>query len=316
MSKLRIIFAGTPEFAVPCLNAVIASGHSIVGVWTQPDRPAGRGQKLTASAVKQRALEAGIPVNQPNSVKTLAAKKQIQDSAADLMIVVAYGLILPQSVLDMPKFGCWNVHGSILPRWRGAAPIQRAILAGDSETGVCLMQMQAGLDTGPVMLEKRTAIGANETAGHLHDRLAALGAEVITLGLKTLTKNHVLPAALPATPQSEIGLSYAHKIDKSEAQIDWNHSAQMIHNQVRAFSVWPIATANIAGEDVRIHAGEVVHSVDVAKPELNGEIIRANQAGIDVQCGDGAYRINRLQRQGGRVISAADFLNARQLLRR
>jgi methionyl-tRNA formyltransferase len=277
----------------------------VVAVYTQPDRPAGRGRGLTASPVKQAALELAIPVFQPETLKGPEARAQLRAHDADLMIVVAYGLILPKKVLEIPRHGCWNVHASLLPRWRGAAPIQRAIEAGDGETGVGLMQMEAGLDTGPVLLEKRIAIGENETGGSLHDRLAELGAQVLGEGLQQL-RDGTLPAA---QPQSIEGVTYAHKLDKAEAKLDWSLPAEVLARKVRAFNPWPVAEAQVAGERVRIHEAVAVQAATSAEP---GRVIAANKSGIDIACGEGALRLLRVQREGGKPVSAADYLNARR----
>lgn len=301
---MRIVFAGTPDFAVPSLRAAAMHGE-VVAVYTQPDRPAGRGRGLTASPVKQAALELAIPVFQPETLKGPEARAQLRAHDADLMIVVAYGLILPKKVLEIPRHGCWNVHASLLPRWRGAAPIQRAIEAGDGETGVGLMQMEAGLDTGPVLLEKRIAIGENETGGSLHDRLAELGAQVLGEGLQQL-RDGTLPAA---QPQSIEGVTYAHKLDKAEAKLDWSLPAEVLARKVRAFNPWPVAEAQVAGERVRIHEAVAVQAATSAEP---GRVIAANKSGIDIACGEGALRLLRVQREGGKPVSAADYLNARR----
>src|SRR6478752_8971362 len=247
--RLRLVFAGTPEFAVPCLEACLAAPVDVVAVYTQPDRPAGRGRKLTQSPVKLHALEANIPVEQPETLKAPDAQHRLADYAPDLMIVVAYGLILPKKVLAIPRLGCWNVHASLLPRWRGAAPIQRAIEAGDRDTGVCLMQMEKGLDTGPVLLAQRLPIGPDETGGQLHDRLAALGAQVLADGLG------LLRAGMRPVPQPQPadGVTYAHKLDKAEARLDWTQPAAALARKVRAFQPWPVAEAELAGERLRIH---------------------------------------------------------------
>ena len=302
---MRIVFAGTPEFAVPSLRAA-ARKAEIVAVYTQPDRPAGRGRDLQASPVKLAALELGFPVLQPDSLKSELSRDALRALQPDLMVVVAYGLLLPQAVLDIPEHGCWNVHASLLPRWRGAAPIQRAIEAGDSETGVCLMQMEKGLDTGPVLLSQRTPIGADETAGQLHDRLAELGAQVLSDGLGLLRAG-MKPVA---RPQPDAGATYARKLEKSEARLDWSQPAPVLARKVRAFHPWPVAEAALAGERVRIHAAE---AVDVAHDAAPGSVLQASRAGIDVACGEGALRITRLQREGGRALAAADYLNARPL---
>lgn len=304
---MRIVFAGTPEFAVPCLDAVLASAAECVAVYTQPDRPAGRGRQLQPSPVKQRALAAGLAVEQPESLKSPDVQAQLAQHRPDLMIVVAYGLILPRAVLAIPGHGCWNVHGSLLPRWRGAAPIQRALLAGDAETGVDLMQMEAGLDTGPVLLERRTPILATDTSATLHDRLAVLGAELLADGLTRLLRGD-LP---PAQPQAAEGVCYAHKLDKAEALLDWRASAAELDRKVRGYQPWPVAEAEIAGERVRIHAAE-----PVAGSGEPGTTIRGTRSRLVVACGDGALAILKLQRAGGRVIDAADYVNARPELKR
>ena len=241
---LRIVFAGTPEFSVPCLAACHASGAELVAVYSQPDRPAGRGRKLMPSAVKQAALDLGVPVEQPDSLRFAEAQQTLATYRPDLLVVVAYGLILPRKVLAIPRLGCWNVHASLLPRWRGAAPIQRAILAGDSETGVDLMQMEAGLDTGPVLLERRTPIARSDTGGSLHDRLSMLGADVLAEGLRRLRAGE----ALAATAQPADGATYAHKLDKAEARLDFSRPAIELERQVRAFDPWPVAEGELAGE--------------------------------------------------------------------
>jgi methionyl-tRNA formyltransferase len=305
---LRIVFAGTPEFSVPCLEACRRSGAEVVAVYTQPDRPAGRGRKLTPSPVKQAALAAGLAVEQPESLKSIEARQILADYRPDLMVVVAYGLILPRKVLAMPTLGCWNVHASLLPRWRGAAPIQRAILAGDSESGVDLMQMEAGLDTGPVLLQRRTPIARADTGGSLHDRLSALGAEVLLEGLRRILAGETLAA----TPQVEAGATYAHKLEKAEASLDFSRPAPLLERQVRAFDPWPVAEGEIAGEKLRIWAAEAVPAGHGHAP---GSVIATSRHGIELACGEGALRITALQRAGGKRISAADYLNARPELR-
>ncbi|WP_303636899.1 methionyl-tRNA formyltransferase [Stenotrophomonas tuberculopleuritidis] len=304
---MRIVFAGTPEFAVSSLRAA-ARHHEVVAVYTQPDRPAGRGRGLAPSPVKLEAVARGIPVYQPESLKDEAAQQQLRDLQPDLMVVVAYGLILPRAVLTIPTHGCWNVHASLLPRWRGAAPIQRAIQAGDERTGVCLMQMEAGLDTGPVLLHQELPIAATETGGQLHDRLAELGAQVLSDGLGLLRAG-IKPIA---RPQPEQGVTYAHKLDKAEARLDWALEAGALARTVRAFNPWPIAEAVLAGERVRIH-GAV--AVDVDHGQAPGTVLAAGREGIDIACGQGALRLRVLQREGGKAITAADYLNARRDLR-
>ena len=301
---MRIVFAGTPDFAVPCLRAAAQRGE-VVAAYTQPDRPAGRGRGLAASPVKLEAIARGIPVLQPESLRRRASQQALRELAPDLLVVVAYGLILPQVVLDIPRYGCWNVHASLLPRWRGAAPIQRAIQAGDAETGVCLMQMEAGLDTGPVLLEQRTPIGDTDTGGQLHDRLAEMGAQVLADGLGLLRAG-IRPVP---RPQPEQGASYAHKLDKAEARLDWSRPAEELARTVRAFNPWPVAEAQVAGERLRIHAAVALPLAHAAVP---GTLLAAGREGIDIACGQGALRLRVVQREGGRAITAAEWLNARR----
>ena len=304
---MRIVFAGTPDFAVPSLRAA-AQRNEVVAVYTQPDRPAGRGRELTPSPVKREALLRGIEVVQPENFKSVVSKAALRALEPDLMIVVAYGLILPQSVLDIPTYGCWNVHASLLPRWRGAAPIQRAIEAGDTQSGVCLMQMEKGLDTGPVLLSQALDIGVNETGGQLHDRLAALGAQVLSDGLG------LLRAGIRPVPksQSDVGVTYAHKLDKAEAKLDWSRPAIVLANKVRAFNPWPMAEAMVAGERLRLHGALAVDETHNVAP---GTLLRAGRDGLDLACGEGVLRIRVLQREGGKAITAADYLNGRPDLR-
>jgi methionyl-tRNA formyltransferase len=305
---LRLVFAGTPEFAVPCLEACRASGAEVVAVYTQPDRPAGRGRRLAPSPVKQAALAAGIAVEQPESLKSAETQQVLAACRPDLLVVVAYGLILPRKVLAIPRLGCWNVHASLLPRWRGAAPIQRAILAGDTESGVDLMQMEAGLDTGPVMLQRRTPIDRDDTGGTLHDRLSALGADVLAEGLRrTLAGERLI-----ATPQPEDGVSYAHKLEKAEAKLDFSRPASELERKVRAFDPWPVAEGAIAGEPLRIWSAQAIALDHRGVP---GSVLAAGRDGIDLACGDGALRVTALQRAGGKRIGAIDYLNARPELR-
>lgn len=300
---MRVVFAGTPEFAVPCLMATKA-GAEVVAVLTQPDRPAGRGRGVQMSPVKQAALQAGIAVHQPESLKQADAQSLLRALAPDVMVVVAYGQLLPQAVLDIPRHGCWNIHASLLPRWRGAAPIQRAIEAGDAQTGVCLMQMERGLDTGPVILQRALPIAPDDSAGRLHDRLAALGAELLAEGLARLSQGS-LP---PARAQPAEGVSYAHKLEKAEALLDWQQPAEVLARKVRAFHPWPVAEADIDGERLRIHQAEALPGTAAAPL---GHIVAAGREGIDVATGAGILRIGRLQKPGGKVIGALDFANAR-----
>jgi methionyl-tRNA formyltransferase len=305
-SRLRLVFAGTPEFALPCLQACLDAPVDVVAVYTQPDRPAGRGRQLLASPVKQRALAARVVVEQPETLKDDEARRRLKDYAADLLVVVAYGLILPRRVLALPRLGCWNVHASLLPRWRGAAPIQRAILAGDNESGVDLMQMEAGLDTGPILLERRTPIAPDETGGSLHDRLAALGANVLAEGLARVAQGE----SLRPLPQAEEGVTYAHKIDKAEARLDWDEAAIALERKVRAFNPWPIAEAVIHGERLRIWSARALPTRADAPP---GTVIGGARDVIDVATSDGVLRITQVQREGGRPVSARDWNNARRL---
>jgi len=311
--SLRVVFAGTPDFAVPHLAACRRDGVEIVAVYTQPDRPAGRGRKLTPSPVKQAAIDLGLAVEQPENFKEAAARDRLAAYAPDLIVVVAYGLILSRKVLAIPRLGCWNVHASLLPRWRGAAPIQRAILAGDAETGVCLMQMEAGLDTGPVLLRQALPIAPDDTGGSLHDKLAALGAALLGDALDRALRGEPMPAA----PQPEDGVTYAHKLDKAEARLDWNEAAAALARKVRAFDPWPVAEALVDGETLRVWRVQVRDSGlgtgDSAGP---GSIVAATREGIDIGCADGVLRLLEVQRAGGRRISAADYLNARPELKR
>jgi methionyl-tRNA formyltransferase len=306
MRNLRIVFAGTPEFARPALAALLASRHRVVGVLTQPDRPAGRGLELRASPVKQLALAHGIAVDQPVTLKTVEGRAQLGAWQPDLLVVVAYGLILPQAVLDLSPLGCLNIHGSLLPRWRGAAPIQRALLAGDAETGVAIMRLEAGLDTGPVYVERRLPIAGDATAGDVHDQLATLGAEAL---LETV--NALAAGTAVARPQPSEGVTYAHKIDKAEAAIDWMRSAEEIARQVRAFNPWPVAYTTLAGEPLKIHLATAAPDASrSAEPATPGQVLGANDLGLLVACGSGVLAIGKLQRAGKRPVSAREFANA------
>ena len=309
-TPLRLVFAGTPDFAVPHLAACRRAGVDVVAVYTQPDRPAGRGRALAGSPIKKAALAAGLAVEQPENFRSAAAVDALRAYAPDLLVVVAYGLILPKRVLAIPRHGCWNVHASLLPRWRGAAPIQRALLAGDGETGVCLMQMEAGLDTGPVLLREALPIRADDTGGSLHDRLAELGARVLARGLDRLVRGE----ALPATPQPDTGVSYAHKLDKAEARLDWQRPAAELERRVRAFDPWPVAEAALDAEVLRVWRALALPGAAAAAPP--GAIVAAGRDGIDVACGDGVLRLIEVQRAGGRRMPAADYLNARPALAR
>ena len=309
-SPLRVVFAGTPEFAVPCLDACVQPGIEIAAVYTQPDRPAGRGRKLAASPVKEFALAHGWRVDQPENFRSPEARQALASHAPDLMVVVAYGLILSQKVLDIPRFGCWNVHASLLPRWRGAAPIQRAVLAGDARSGVCLMQMEKGLDTGPVIDCVELDDISRETGGSLHDRLSACGAQVLARQLAQLVATRARPAS---RAQPEDGVEYAHKLDKAEALVDWRNAAAAIERKVRAFNPWPVAEADVAGERLRIWAADALPGSASATP---GSVVAASRDGLDIATGDGLLRIRELQRAGGRRMAVLDYLNARPDLRR
>jgi len=295
---MRLVFAGTPEFAVPALEALATAGHAIAAVLTQPDRPAGRGLGASASPVKQAAQRHGFMVLQPATLKDAAVQARLAELAPDAMIVAAYGLILPQAVLDIPRRGALNIHASLLPRWRGAAPIERALLAGDPVTGVCIMRMDAGLDTGPVLLRDALPITPQDTAGTLHDKLAALGARLLVAALDGLASGTLRP-----TPQSTEGVTYAAKIEKHETRLDWSRSAAEAERQVRAFNPVPGAGARAGGAELKIWRAEVV-----AARGAPGTVVAAGADGIVVACGDGALRLEELQRAGGRRLPAAAFL--------
>lgn len=305
---LRLIFAGTPDFAATHLRALLAGPHQVIAVYTQPDRPAGRGKKLHASPVKEVALSAGIPVLQPATLRNAEAQAELAALAADVMVVVAYGLILPQAVLDAPRLGCINVHASLLPRWRGAAPIQRAIEAGDRETGITIMQMDAGLDTGAMLAETRLAIAPGTSAALLHDQLAELGPPMLLQVLDAL------PAYREAaTTQNDTGATYAHKIDKSEGALDWNRTAAELARAVAAFNPFPVCYGTLAGERVRIWAADAENPA--AAGTVNpGTILSADRDGILVACGEGALCIRQLQLPGGKALPPAELLNARSAL--
>ncbi len=301
--QLRIVFAGTPDFSVPPLRALLVSGHAVVAAYTQPDRPAGRGRKVSASPVKQVALEHGIPVLQPVNFKAQADVEALEAVQADLMVVVAYGLLLPQRVLDAPRLGCVNIHASLLPRWRGAAPIQRAILAGDAETGITMMQMEAGLDTGPMLHVHRLPIAPDETGGSLHDRLSVLGAEALLEVLPRIADGTATPQR-----QDDALATYAKKLLKDEARIDWTRPAVDIERQIRAFNPWPVAETLYAGEPLRIWRARAL--VGSGGP---GAVVGSGREGIDVGTGEGVLRILSLQLPGKRPTDARDFLNAHDL---
>ncbi|RRQ21836.1 methionyl-tRNA formyltransferase [Thiohalobacter thiocyanaticus] len=303
---MRLVFAGTPEFSVPPLQTLIDSDHEVVAVYTQPDRPAGRGRRLQAGPVKALALDHGLPVEQPTRLKPPAALDRLRDYAPELMVVVAYGLLLPRAVLDIPTRGCVNIHASLLPRWRGAAPIQRAIEAGDTETGITLMQMDAGLDTGPMLARATTPISDTDTAADLHDRLAGLGARLLGEQLEAILAGRIQPQ-----PQDEAGASYATKLHKSEASIDWNRPAPRLLRQVNAFNPWPVAQTAFGDRTLRIWRAACLQTD--GRHGDPGSILAAGRDGVDVACGAGVLRLLEVQLPGGRRIPAGDFSHAQAL---
>lgn len=302
---LKVIFAGTPEFAARHLKALIDSQHhQVVAVYSQPDRPAGRGRKLTASPVKAVALEAGLPVYQPTSFKEPGALEQLAALEADIMVVVAYGLLLPQSVLDTPRLGCINVHASLLPRWRGAAPIHRALLAGDERTGVTIMQMDKGLDTGDMLLKAECTIEQSDTSASLHDKLIELGCPALVEALNGLEVGTLKPER-----QDDALATYAHKLVKTEGEIDWQQSATAIHRQIRGLTPWPGAYTEWQGQTVRIHQAKALAATS---PKTPGSLVALKPEGIEVATGDGLLSIEQLQLPGKKAMPAADVLNARR----
>ncbi|PCJ32571.1 MAG: methionyl-tRNA formyltransferase [Gammaproteobacteria bacterium] len=303
---MRIIFAGTPDFAAETLKALLTTEHEICAVYTQPDRPSGRGRKLTASPVKQLALDHAIPVEQPVNFKEESSKERLAKYNADLMIVVAYGLLLPQDVLDTPTHGCINIHASLLPRWRGAAPIQRAILAGDTQTGVCIMQMEAGLDTGPVLAQESCPIHIDDTTQVLHDRLAVLGAATLLSSLPQLAQ-----LQQNAQVQDDSQTTYAKKMQKAEAIIDWQLSAAEIVRQVNGFNPWPVAQTLWQEKVFRIWSA---HAIEQNHNANSGDIIAVSRDGIDVATGAGVLRLQQIQIPGKRAMAVSDFLNANALV--
>jgi len=305
-SSLRILFAGTPDFAALHLKSLIDSKHSLVGVYTQPDRPAGRGKKLTASPVKQLALKAKLPLYQPASLKGADEQQQLAKLQADVMVVVAYGLILPQAVLDMPRLGCLNVHASLLPRWRGAAPIQRAIEAGDQQSGITIMQMDAGLDTGDMLASASCPIRGDTTAASLHDELAALGTPLLLQVLSGLQTHQQ-----GARQQDDSLATYASKIQKQEAEIDWQQDALTLDRRIRAFNPFPVCFSTLGGERVKLWQAQPVAG-EAADQGRAGTIISAGRDGIAVSCGSGGLNILKLQLPGGKPLSAEQVLNARR----
>lgn len=308
---MRLAFAGTPEFAATALQALLAAGHAVALVLTQPDRPAGRGLKLLPAPVKALALQHGLALAQPRSLRldgrfpdeAAAARAQLQAAGIDAMVVAAYGLILPQWVLDLPPRGCLNIHASLLPRWRGAAPIHRAIEAGDHDTGITIMQMDAGLDTGDMLLAQRLPIDPDESTAQLHDRLAALGAALAVDALARLDQ-------LPRTPQPGEGITYAHKIDKAEAAIDWSAPAAVIERRARAFDPFPGSSFRLGDEVIKLWRARLAPTLTGARP---GEVLAADGGALQVACGEGALDLLQLQWPGGRRVDAARFLQARPL---
>ena len=295
---MRVIFAGTPDFAASALAALIEAGHEILVVLTQPDRPKGRGMKLTPSPVKTLALQHNLPVWQPENLKDVSIQQQLRDLQADVMVVAAYGLLLPAAVLSIPEHGCLNIHASLLPRWRGAAPIQRAIEAGDVESGVCIMQMDVGLDTGDVLLSRNTPITDDTTAAQLHDALAVIGAEVIVEALAKLPE-------LIAVSQPEAGVTYAQKLSKADAEIDWALGAKQIHNKIRALNPVPGAWSSLNGQVIKVWASSVV---EMSSTAVEGSIVVADKQGIAVQTGEGVVLITELQASGSKRMAAVAFV--------
>lgn len=345
MKALRVAFAGTPEFAVPALEALLGSGHTVVGVLTQPDRPAGRGRQLTASPVKVAAVRHGLPLSQPQTLKSPEGRADLEAWHADVLVVVAYGLILPKAALELPRFGCVNIHASLLPRWRGAAPIQRAILEGDARTGITIMRMDAGLDTGPMLLQRPTPIEPDETAGSLHDRLAALGAAALLESLLKISEDQS-----KSTPQPSEGVTYAAKIEKKEALIDWSRPAVQIARQVRAFNPSPIAETRLRSEQLRVYRARALPFCTAAaspatapadpaprayptppavptppatftppaasRAPASGEIVAITDEGIVVACGTGQLVLTEVQRPGKRPVAARDLSHSIPLMGR
>ena len=304
--KLRIIYAGTPDFSVPALQALIDSEHDVVAVYTQPDRRAGRGRKLRIGPVKHVALAHNIPVEQPVTLKDTEIQQRLHDYRPDIMVVAAYSLLLPQRVLDIPTYGCFNIHASLLPRWRGAAPLQRAIQAGDTHTGVTIMQMAAGLDTGDMLHKTTLAITENEGGESIHDKLSIEGAKALMYVIKQLVSHQLVPEV-----QDNKLSTYAHKLQKSEGEIDWTKPATEIDCLIRAFDAWPTAYTAYLGKPLKCLASSVQ---DYTGSAVAGTVINESNAGIDIATGDGAVRISRLQMPGGKKLAAHDFLNARSLL--
>jgi methionyl-tRNA formyltransferase len=313
---LRVAFAGTPEFAVPALRALAGSSHSLVGVLTQPDRPAGRGRELKKSPVKQIALELGLPLAQPAQLKSAGERAALVQWASDVLVVVAYGLLLPPAALAVPRLGCLNIHASLLPRWRGAAPIQRAILAGDAQTGVTIMQLDEGLDTGPVLAQRRVTIAEWMAAAQLQAQLAVQGAALLLETLSAIEAGQTRPEPQPAT-----GATYAHKIEKREARVDWTQDAAAIERQVRAFNPWPVAETIWRDQRLRLWEAHVaqphapaVPGVAAAVGAVPGDVIASTDDAVEVLCGQGVLAITRLQLEGRRALPAGEFIRGQSLI--
>ncbi len=311
--SLRIIFAGTPEFSVPALQALLDSEHEVIAVYTQPDRPAGRGRKLTASPVKTLALAHDLPVFQPDSLKTAEAQKTLVDLKADLMVVVAYGLLLPKAVLDAPTYGCLNIHASLLPRWRGAAPIQRAIEAGDAETGVTIMQMDIGLDTGDMLNKVNTTITVEDNSGSLHDRLSLLGATALTATLTQLQAQQLKPEQ-----QDNTLATYAKKLSKAEAEIQWSESAERLVRKIQAFNPWPVAFTHFQEKPLRVGQARLLSAEEAQAYQGGGRnigtVLAIEKSGMVVATGSMPILIQQVQPSGKKMMSAYDFAQSRQLL--
>ena len=302
---MRVVFMGTPDIAATCLKKILADGFDVVGVYTQPDRPKGRGMKLVASPVKEVAVAAGIPVFQPENFREEETVEQLRALQPDICAVVAYGRILPQKVLDVPKYGCINIHASLLPQYRGSAPYQWAVLDGLTETGVTAMYLTREMDAGDIIDISKTPIGENETAGELLDHLAVLGAELLSRTLTRFERGKV-----PATPQDAAGVSYAPMLDKSMCPIDWTKTAQQVHNHVRGLHPWPVATMELQGKTFKVHATRVVEGS--GKP---GEILSLTKTGLRIACGEGAVEIISLQAEGGKRMAAPDYFRGHPLER-
>ncbi|MFK7892608.1 MAG: methionyl-tRNA formyltransferase [Granulosicoccus sp.] len=307
--SLKVAFAGTPEFAAIALDALLSSSHEVVGVLTQPDRPAGRGRKIQASAVKQRAQNAGIAVQQPVSLKDAASLAEFQALQADVLVVAAYGLILPKMVLESTPLGCLNIHASLLPRWRGAAPVHRAIMAGDTQSGVCIMLMDEGLDTGAVLMKRVCDIGPTDTTAKLHDRLAEAGATALIEALPKWCNKALVPQA-----QSTSGVTYAEKLTKQEARLDFQQPAVELDRQIRALNPWPVAEAQLLGERVRVWSSRIPGAPIKMSPQLPGTIISVDDDALSVSTGHGDIELLTLQRPGKKAQSAAAFVQGREVM--